>query len=116
MTPHQKLLKNEELLKLILEHQYVPQVSQSNFNEMLGALREIDPAGKYDPACSGCVMEIAKMANIHLQAYKKSVFHTFPKHEKNKETTGDGKEKAPKTFGKSGRASKGSGSPDPGGV
>lgn len=83
MTPQEKLLKNEDLIKLMLDHQYLPQESQANFGEVLGALREIDPKAKYDAGCSGCMSEIARMANVHLQAYKKSPkFHTFPEHKK----------------------------------
>jgi len=81
MKPQETLLRHEALIKLMLEHEYIPAASQANFNEMLGALREIDPVSKYDPGCSGCMLEIAKMANIHLQEYKKSipVYYTFPK-------------------------------------
>jgi hypothetical protein len=80
MTPHETLLKNEDTIKLVIEHGYLPQKSSGPFGEILCALREIDKDAKYDPGCSGCISEIVKMANIHLQNYKKSNIMTFPKH------------------------------------
>lgn len=91
MNPREKLLQHEELIFLVKEHGYIPQVSAANFNEVLCALREIDPKAKYDTGCSGCIAEIIRMADAHLRVYKASLpppkplepaRHTFPAHEK----------------------------------
>lgn len=82
MKPQDILLKNEQLIKLIIEHQYVPQKSSASFMEIIGAMREINKGGNYDTSCSACMIEIARMANVHLEEYKKTnppVFHKFPK-------------------------------------
>lgn len=85
MTPQERIAKHEDLIKLVIEHEYIPASSQGNFGEVVAALREIDPTAKYDTGCSGCIADIIRMANVHLQAYKKklqSTFHTFPNHKK----------------------------------
>ena len=81
MNPRDILLKHEDLINLVVEHQYIPHTSQANFNEVLGAMREINPNAKYDPGCSGCVADIIKAANFLLQEYKKTKpkFYKFPK-------------------------------------
>lgn len=85
MSPQERLLRNEDIIKLVLEHEYLPQASSVGFGEILGALREINPTAKYDTGCSGCMMEIVRMANFHLQSYKNQPkFHTFPNQKKRK--------------------------------
>lgn len=91
ISPQQILLKNEDLIKLVMEHEYMPQNQQGNFMEVKGALQQIDGVKRETGSCTTCVKEIITMANIHLQAYKKTivtatviepVFHKFPKHKK----------------------------------
>jgi hypothetical protein len=77
MTPHETLAQHEDLIKLVLEHQYLPQAESGKFGEVIAALRLIDPAAKYDPGCSGCIQDIIRMANVHLQNYKKANFYKF---------------------------------------
>ena len=87
MTPIERLIEQESLVDLILEHQYVPQRSAQNFNQMLAALREVNPGAKYDPACQGCMSEIARAAKLFINLERQKVkapepvFMTFPKQE-----------------------------------
>jgi hypothetical protein len=83
MTPIERLIEQEALVDLIIEHQYVPQRSAQNFNQMLAALREVNPGAKYDPACQGCMSEIARSAKlfINLERDRRLTFMTFPKQE-----------------------------------
>jgi hypothetical protein len=83
MTPIERLIEQEALVDLIIEHQYVPQRSAQNFNQMLAALREVNPGARYDPACQGCMSEIARSAKlfINLERDRRLTFMTFPKQE-----------------------------------
>lgn len=86
MTPQETLLQNEALINLVTEHAYIPHKDHGSFHQIVSALKIIDPKAQYRTDCSGCIMEIVRMAGIHLKAYKASlangpapVFHTFPK-------------------------------------
>lgn len=79
MTPQEILYKHQDLIKLVLEHQYLPHSSAMNYQEIKSALQQIDGV-KRDGSCSACMSEIIRMANIHLQSYKERTFRTFPKH------------------------------------
>lgn len=81
MTAKERLVMHEGLVDLIINHQYVPEKSQANFNELLGALRELNPGAKYDPGCSGCLMTIAQRAKVTILSIKHEglTFMTFPK-------------------------------------
>lgn len=84
MTAKERLLSEEALVDLMLKHSFVPQKSAQNFNNMLAALREINPSAVYDPGCSGCMMDIAQQAKVFINRIKeesKLTFMTFPKHE-----------------------------------
>jgi hypothetical protein len=80
MTPIERLIQQEALVDLIIDHQYVPQRSAQNFNEMLAALREVNPGGIYNPSCHGCMSDIARSAKlfINLEREKRLKFMTFP--------------------------------------
>lgn len=86
MSPQEILYKNKDIISHIIDHHYLPQKDSAVFHEIVGALKLIDPKAKYDTSCSGCMMEIARMANVHLQDYLKTKpeakFHTFPEHKK----------------------------------
>lgn len=93
MTAKERLLAQEDLVDLMIKHQYIPHASQQNFGEMLAALREVNPTAKYDPGCSGCMMEIANAAKLFINKFKKEQlppeepkFMTFPKQDKPVET------------------------------
>lgn len=85
MTPQETLLKHEDLINLIIDHQYIPHHSQANFGEVKAAIEEITKT-KYEQGCSGCITEMVRIANIHLKAYKATikpaVFYTMPEHKK----------------------------------
>jgi hypothetical protein len=89
MTPIERLIQQEALVDLIIEHQYVPQRSAQNFNQMLAALREVNPGAIYNPACQGCMSEIARAAKLFINLERErmnklaqeAMFMTFPKHE-----------------------------------
>lgn len=89
MTPIERLIEQEALVDLIIEHQYVPQRSAQNFNQMLAALREVNPGAIYNPACQGCMSEIARAAKLFINLERErmnklaneAMFMTFPKHE-----------------------------------
>ena len=86
MTAKDRLLQEEQLVELMLKHNYIPQRSAQNFNNMLAALREINPGAKYDPGCMGCMMDIANQARIFINMIKEErkqelTFRTFPKQE-----------------------------------
>lgn len=67
---YETLVKHEQLVDLILNHGYIPQKDQQNFNEVIAALRNLDPQGKYDPGCSGCMTEIAMAAKKRIKLFK----------------------------------------------
>lgn len=82
MTPHEMLAKHEDLITLVTEHAYIPHASQANFQQVVEALKKIQPTAVYRTDCSGCIMEIVRMAGVHLKAHKERLrqFHTFPSH------------------------------------
>ena len=79
MTAKERLLAQEHLADLIIEHRFIPQKSAENFNQMLAALRELQPGAKYDPGCSGCMIDIAMSAKRLIEQIKYDVltFRTF---------------------------------------
>lgn len=90
MTPEDRLIFHEQLIDLILLHQYVPHKSQGNYNEVLGALRELNPHANYCPECSGGMMDIARQAKTYIESYRKKImeqvkFMTFPDHQQNQQ-------------------------------
>lgn len=93
MSPQEILLANELVITMINVHNYVPHKDHGNFREVVRALQEINPKAVYKTDCSGCMSEIGRIAQIHLDAYKATLanetatFHTFPLHEK-QETIG----------------------------
>lgn len=88
MTPIERLIQQEALVDLILVHNYIPQKSAQNFNELIAALREFNPSGRYEPGCSGCMMEIAHSAKLFINSERDrmnkmmsdAIFMTFPEH------------------------------------
>lgn len=87
MTPKERLLSHEQLVTLILEHKYIPQASQQNWKDMLGALVEINPGMNVEAGCSGCLINIAERAKFYIQMIKDELeimnstkFMTFPAH------------------------------------
>ncbi len=93
MTPIERLINQEALVDLILEHNYIPQKSAQGWNEMLAALREVNPGAKYDPGCQGCMLDIARAAKMFINFERdrmiklsnEATFMTFPKHEPTEE-------------------------------
>lgn len=86
MSAKDRLLAEEQLVDLMIKHSYIPQRSAQNFNNMLAALREVNPGGRYDPGCSGCMLDIANQAKIFINMIKEErkkelTFMTFPKQE-----------------------------------
>lgn len=87
MTPKERLLSHEQLVNLIINHQYIPQASQENWRDLLGAMTELYPGGDYEPGCAGCLMDIANKARLYIQMIKDEKemmsamqFMTFPAH------------------------------------
>ena len=78
MTPYETFYKHRDLIKLVIEHEYLPHASAGNFGEVKAALQQIDGI-KRDSTCSACMNEIIRMANVYLQSYMNSTFRTFPK-------------------------------------
>lgn len=81
MTAKERLLSQEALVNLIIEHKFIPQKSAQDFNVLLCALRELQPSAKFDPGCSGCMIDIAQSAKrlIEQIKYEGLTFRTFPK-------------------------------------
>lgn len=65
-----RLLAQEALINLIVEHQYVPHKSRADFMEIVEALKEIQPGTNYCLDCSGAIIEIGNRAKVLLEAYK----------------------------------------------
>jgi len=85
-NPKQVLLDNKQLIELVLVHEYLPQISNAHFGAVVAALREINPKASYRTDCSGCIMEIVRMANAYMVEYENELrastqFKTFPKVE-----------------------------------
>lgn len=84
MTPQEILLENELVITMINVHHYIPHKDHGNFRQVVAALQQINPSASYRTDCSGCMSEIGRLAQIHLDAYKatlaneKAKFHTFP--------------------------------------
>lgn len=93
MRPEERLLAQEQLIDLIILHQYVPHKSQENYGQVLAAMRELNPSAVYCPECSGGMMDIAVQARAVINRYKKELakadekelkFMTFPDQNKKK--------------------------------
>lgn len=80
MNAYEILEKNEALIKLVTEHEYVPHKDHANFQQIIEALKIINPKASYRSDCSGCIGEVVRMAGVHLQAHRasKATFKTFP--------------------------------------
>lgn len=91
MTPQERIYKNRDLIDLIIKNEYLPQISNAQFGEIVKALKELNPSARYEPGCNGCIMDIVRVANIYRNEYEASLvkqidggskFHKFPKSKK----------------------------------
>ena len=96
MTPQERIYNQRELIKLVLEHEYLPQTSNAHFGQVVEALKEL--GHKVEMGCSGCVTDVMRIAKIYLIEYEATIVkavvvdnnvtgrkpkhHKFPKHKK----------------------------------
>lgn len=75
MSAEETIKKHADLIKLILEHQYVPQASAQNWGELVNAYKQITGNTAYCESCSGSMMEIARFCKQYIDPK----FYSFPK-------------------------------------
>lgn len=74
-----ELLKHELLIKLIIEHAYVPHHSTAAFKEIEAA---VNPGHKCRMGCSGYITDIARQAQVKINEWKAANITTFPEHKR----------------------------------
>ncbi len=63
MLPIDKLNSQKELIDLAINHGYLPQSSMAGVGVIAQALAELGYGNMLKPGCSGCVMDLMKVAN-----------------------------------------------------